>query len=173
MKNKWFEVFENVMIWGVILTVIGASGWGFGSFLESYREASIVDDFERNLTIHRIEYTVYDILEIITLMENEPRDPFAENGEAVGLLQMKPVAVDEVNRLCGTDFSYKDRYDSLKSKQMCIMFLAHELGRYRKRFDRYPSKRELACSWNRMSIFKDVYPKYSNRYNKIIRMYRL
>jgi hypothetical protein len=167
------DTIIELVVFFTVVTIIGAICYSSWEGAESYHQHKVKVEFEEGRKVERIGYTIYDVLEIVTMMENEPRDPHAKNGDAWGLLQMKPIAVDEVNRLCGTNFSHKDRLRGLTSEKMCIMFLAHELGRYRKTFGRYPTKRRLACSWNRMSIFKDVYPQYTERYNKIVRMYKL
>jgi hypothetical protein len=45
-------------------------------------------------------------------------DVIGDNGASVGVLQIKKIYVDEVNRLNGTKFTYYDRYSRVKSVEM-------------------------------------------------------
>lgn len=50
-----------------------------------------------------------------------------DNTDAVGLLQLTPIYVDEVNRLCKSDkFAYNDRYDAQKSIEMFLIYQSHK-----------------------------------------------
>ena len=60
-----------------------------------------------------------------------------DNGRAVGILQIHPITVDDVNRIMGMDeetahpvFTLADRYDVDKSKRMCEVYLLYYLGKY-------------------------------------------
>ena len=44
---------------------------------------------------------------------------------AAGILQIRPIMVREVNRLYDTDYKLVDRYDSIKSVQMFILYQSH------------------------------------------------
>lgn len=45
--------------------------------------------------------------------------------DAVGVLQIRPILVREVNRLYGTNFTYKDRWNRWKSYQMFCLIQNH------------------------------------------------
>ena len=51
---------------------------------------------------------------------------------AVGILQIRPILVDDVNRIINKDyhFKYKDRYDVQKSVEMCANYLMHYHNKY-------------------------------------------
>lgn len=82
-----------------------------------------------------------------------------DGGKAVGLLQIHPIMVREVNRILGKKvYTYNDRYDPEKSIEMFEIYQSHynpdkdlELaarlwnggphhGRYKKKVDRYIEK---------------------------------
>lgn len=176
LLNSASGVF-NFMLPFILLAFICAFAYVFITQCEERRQANRINNkveaFQEDRPVVHVPYSLTEIMGIIILMENEPIDPEATNGSAVGILQMKPIAVDEINRITNNkyNFSYDDRYSVLESKKMCTLFLVHEFSRFRKKMQRWPTRRELACSWNRMSIFKNVYPEYQQRYDKIMRIY--
>ena len=48
-----------------------------------------------------------------------------DNGRAVGVLQIWPCVVEDVNRISGRHYSMEDRLDVDKSKSICIIYLRH------------------------------------------------
>lgn len=63
----------------------------------------------------------------------------------VGPLQIRPILVDDLNRL-GHSFTYADRHDLEKSKAMCRIYLAHYATR--QRIGREPTAQDMARIWN-------------------------
>ena len=49
-----------------------------------------------------------------------------DNGKAVGPLQMWPIMVDECNRLADTAYTYEDRKDRSKCKEMFSLLMQHK-----------------------------------------------
>jgi len=67
----------------------------------------------------------------------------ARNGNAVGVLQIKPIMVREVNRILRKDvYKPEDRLDKQKSIDMAGIFYAYWIPRWPKMSDR-----ELAGRW--------------------------
>ena len=57
-----------------------------------------------------------------------------DNGNAVGILQLHKVYVDDANRILGYDkYSYDDHYDNRKSEEMTIIVLTHCGSIYERR----------------------------------------
>ncbi len=53
-------------------------------------------------------------------------DAIGDNGNAVGILQLHKVYVDDANRIVGyKKYNYNDRYDVRKSEEITLIVLAH------------------------------------------------
>ena len=64
-----------------------------------------------------------------------------DDGEAVGILQIHKIMVDDVNRIVGYDkFGYQDRLNFTRSRQMCRIYLTHYCSDM--------STRDKARCWN-------------------------
>ena len=97
---------------------------------------------------------------IATLMEVESDcnpNAIGDDGKAVGILQIHPITVDDVNRIMDMDdeishpvFTLADRYDVEKSKQMCAIYLTYYLSKYLayKPFTTMSHKEICARLWN-------------------------
>lgn len=48
-----------------------------------------------------------------------------DGGKAVGIAQIHPILVKDINRFAGTKFTLKDRFDPIKSKQMFNLYVEH------------------------------------------------
>ena len=65
----------------------------------------------------------------LALRESEGK-PDAVSGDCVGILQMKPIMVDEVNRIVGYNkYHYEDRLNPKLSLEMCELKLDFSLPR--------------------------------------------
>ena len=67
-----------------------------------------------------------DAINALVMVESGGRKnpPAGDSGRAVGILQMWPIAVDEANRLAGTNrWTYADRHDPAASREMCRVTL--------------------------------------------------
>ena len=49
-----------------------------------------------------------------------------DNGNAVGCLQLWPIMVDECNRLANTSYTYDDRKDRRKCKEMFLLLMSYK-----------------------------------------------
>ena len=69
---------------------------------------------------------------------NQP-DAVGDKGLAVGILQIHPIMVKDVNRILGkTTYTLADRYDPARSRMMCRVYLLHYGG----------TMEEMARKWN-------------------------
>lgn len=48
-----------------------------------------------------------------------------DKGKAVGIAQIHPILVKDVNRFAGTKYTLNDRFDPIKSKQMFTLYTEH------------------------------------------------
>ena len=52
-----------------------------------------------------------------------------DNRKAVGIAQIWEVTVDDVNRIAGTAYTYSDRLDAEKSRQMFVIYTRYYCGK--------------------------------------------
>jgi len=94
--------------------------------------------------------------------------------DAVGILQIRPIMVEEVNRILELqgavgDYTLEDRWNPQKSRRMCTYFLAYQYDRYVKKHGRAPSMRQLASSWNSGGVFKQCTEDYKRKVEERLR----
>jgi len=88
--------------------------------------------------------------------------------DAVGILHIRPIMVEEVNRIlelqgAAGDYTLEDRWNPQKSRRMCTYFLSYQYDQYVKKHGRTPSLKELAMSWNSGGIFKKCTEDYKRK----------
>jgi hypothetical protein len=93
--------------------------------------------------------------------------------DAVGILQIRPIMVKEVNRILemkGADgiFDLNDRWDINKSRRMCTIFLQYQRDRYVKKVGREPTLKQLAMSWQSGGVFKDCSEEYKRKVEGVL-----
>jgi len=86
-------------------------------------------------------------------------DPAAvgDNGLAVGILQVRPIALRDVCRISGQSFTLSDRLSPYKSFQMARIYL----GRYcsEKRLGRKPTWEDFGAAWNSGPAYRTKWHK--------------
>ena len=77
-------------------------------------------------------------------------DPLAigDKGEAVGILQIHKCVVDDVNRVYGTKYSYADRLNAGKSKEICRKYLTYWGKHYERKTGKPATLEILSRIWN-------------------------
>ena len=73
-------------------------------------------------------------------------DAVGDNGAAIGVLQMHPEVIIDVNAIYGTQFTYDDRHDIDKSKAIFVMYVTWYC-RY-ERLGGQPTMRDYALCWH-------------------------
>lgn len=68
-----------------------------------------------------------DLLDAIEWVESKGNfSAIGDNGNAVGAYQIWPIYVKDVNRILGKEvYTLADRYDRIKSRQMCRIYITH------------------------------------------------
>jgi len=94
--------------------------------------------------------------------------------DAVGILQIRPIMVKEVNRILelqGADGNYtlEDRWSAQKSRRMCTYYLHWQVDQYVKKHGRQPTMRQLAMSWNSGGVFKKCTDEYKRKVEERVR----
>ena len=92
----------------------------------------------------------FDSLILAIALVESSLNPLAvgDNGNAVGYLQITPAVVQDVNTFYGSTYSLDDRYDVVKSVNMCKKYLNHWGQVYEKKTGDKPSAEVLAKMWN-------------------------
>jgi len=93
--------------------------------------------------------------------------------DAVGILQIRPIMVKEVNRILelqGADgiYTLEDRWNPQKSRRMCTYYLHYQCSQYVKKHGRKPTMRQLAMSWNSGGIFKACTEDYKREVEGVL-----
>jgi len=94
-----------------------------------------------------LEQTLDPLLEAIIQVETRGKNISGDNGAAAGILQIHKIQVDEVNRILKLEneperFTYQDRWDQEKSKEMFFI-----TTKYWNREDNYEFENVARC-WN-------------------------
>lgn len=71
-----------------------------------------------------------------------------DNGQAVGVLQIHPACVQDVNRITGKAYNIHDRVNPQKSREICAAYLMHYGKRYERRTGKTATAEVYARIWN-------------------------
>jgi hypothetical protein len=83
--------------------------------------SKILSEIEFNKELLRRELIINSIIQI----ESENNN-FARNGDNIGILQIRPIMVYEINRILGyKKYELRDRFDSIKSIEMFKIYTNH------------------------------------------------
>ena len=117
-----------------------------------------------------MHYLLATAIKILLLIEssNLVVPPTGDHGLAVGSLQIHPIMVREVNRICRLQhkplvFTLENRNVRSKSLHMACIFLQYQYKRYLVREGKPPSAALLICSWNSGSIYRNASPSYRKK----------
>lgn len=121
-----------------IILIVLILGFLAGTFLERRRHNKFVRaiDAELDKCLDRISLTTNDLLDAIEWVESKgDADAVGEDGE-IGAYQITKQYVDDVNRIIIDNrwriatFSYKDRSDKVKSREMVKIYIEYWGGMY-------------------------------------------
>lgn len=97
----------------------------------------------------RFEGVIQPLIEALMSIEsNYNPNAVGDGGKAVGILQIHPICVDDVNRIYGTSFEYTDRLDINRSYRICYLYLNHWGKHYEQSTNQLISPYILAQIWN-------------------------
>lgn len=71
-----------------------------------------------------------------------------DSGRAVGVLQIHPECVQDINRFSKVQYNLSDRADERKSVEMCWRYLYHYGNIYKRDTGKEPTAEILARIWN-------------------------
>lgn len=92
---------------------------------------------------------ILSILPTLCTVESN-NDPLSvgDYGDAIGILQIHKICVDDVNRVYKTTYTHEDMFDEELSKEVFILYLTYGAVVYKNKFNRYPNEEELVRMWN-------------------------
>lgn len=103
-----------------------------------------------------------------------PSHAVGDNGASIGAYQIQKAVIDDCNRVYKQyTFTYNDRYDIQKSKQICYLYLSYWGNHYKKKTGKEPTAETLARIWNGgpNGYKKQSTIKYWNKVKKLIYEY--
>ena len=96
-----------------------------------------------------MESLIAVLISALIAVESDGRaDAIGDEGRAVGLLQITPVCVQDINHFAQTEYTLEDRADERKSLEMCWRYLYHYGNKYRRATGNEPTQEVLARIWN-------------------------
>ncbi len=75
-------------------------------------------------------------------------DAVGDNGKAVGILQIHPIVVEDVNRIYQTKYTPADRLNKAKSMNICRLYLKYYGTRYQLKTGKKATLETLCRIWN-------------------------
>jgi hypothetical protein len=98
---------------------------------------------------------IHTLISILCVVEsNSDPNAIGDNGSAVGILQIHPSYVHEVNRLSGFErFTLDDRYDPVKSRRMVSFMMLGQAERYRAKNNGFYPSMELLARWHNGGVY--------------------
>ncbi len=94
-------------------------------------------------------------------------DPNAVVGDQVGILQIRPICIDQANKLVGSEkYTLDDRFDVEKSKEICTLILSWQLDIHGRTVKSMPRYYKLAACWKYGSVAN--VPRKTCKYQKKI-----
>lgn len=93
--------------------------------------------------------TIMLLIPLLCRVESN-NDPFAigDDGDALGILQIHRIVIEDVNHIYNMDFNPTDRTYEGKSQLICLLYLAYYGRKYYLDTGREPTKEVLARIWN-------------------------
>lgn len=96
-----------------------------------------------------METIIAMLISALMIVESDGRaEAIGDSGRAVGILQITPVCVQDINRFSKVQYNLSDRADERKSVEMCWRYLYHYGNIYKRDTGKEPTAEILARIWN-------------------------
>jgi len=86
------------------------------------------------------------VIPALIAVESTNRTDAKGRNDELGILQIKPRVVEDVNRFAGTRYAYDDRRNEKLSRDICRLYLEHYCNR--ERLKRDPDPHDYALVWH-------------------------
>lgn len=96
-----------------------------------------------------METIIAMLISALIIVESDGRaNAIGDSGRAVGVLQIHPECVQDINRFAKTHYTLSDRANERKSVEMCWRYLYHYGNKYKRDTGLEPTAEILARIWN-------------------------
>lgn len=79
--------------------------------------------------------------------KNNPME-IGDNGKAFGIAQIHKIAVDDVNRMYGTNYTHYDAFDERCAEEIFHLYITAGIERFTRIYKRPPTEGEVVRMWN-------------------------
>lgn len=114
-----------------------------------------------------------EIREVLKEVEtNCNPDKIGDNGTAFGILQIRPLAIEDVNQKYGTHYTHQDAFDVICAEEIFELYLTIWGDKLEKREGREATVEDIVRIWNggprgyRLKSTKEYFLKYLKFKNK-------
>jgi hypothetical protein len=108
---------------------------------------------------------IQEIREVLKLVESQGNEKIVgDNSTAFGILQIRPIAIREVNRNYKTHYHHYQMFTEKYSDEVFNLVMLRGVELYLKKYNRYPSEQDIVRMWN-----GGIYNGYRN--NKTLKYY--
>lgn len=108
---------------------------------------------------------IYQIREVLKIVESQGNEKaIGDNGSAFGILQIRPIAIREVNWGYNTHYKHYEMFNEELSDEVFNLVMLRGVELYLKEHHRYPSEQDIVRMWN-----GGIYSGYRN--NKTLKYY--
>lgn len=133
MKHKTSILIASILFGAAVLGFIKAKVIKTGPQVPLNDTSATTGQPETKLgaSESNLEPTIEDLLDAIEMVESGGDcNAVGDNGEAVGPYQIHKIYVDDVRRITGIGFTYDDRWDREKSRNMTRLYTFYWWGYY-------------------------------------------
>jgi len=93
------------------------------------------------------------LISVIMMIETgghpDPLNAVGDNGRSIGCMQIQMCVIEDVNRVYKRhNYVAKDRYDKVKSQEICYLYLLHWGNHYENKTGKKATSQVLARIWN-------------------------
>lgn len=107
---------------------------------------------------------------LIQVESSGKADAIGDGGNAVGILQIWPAVIEDVNRVYKVKYTLSERKNPVLSKQICRLYLKHYGKYYTKKTGKTPTNQVLARIWNGgpAGYKKEATVEYWNKVKRVL-----
>jgi hypothetical protein len=107
--------------------------------------------------------TIYHVIKHVETNDNS--DAIGDNGKAYGVVQIHKIAVLDVNRIYGTNYSHSDAFDRTCAEEIFMLYINAGIKRFTLTRNRSPTEMDIVRMWNG-GLYKGYLYKSTMKYYK-------
>ena len=99
------------------------------------------------LTVSNIH--MISIRETLKKLESNCNTKAIDNSKSsFGVLQIKNIVIDDVNRIYGTNYKHKDSFNEKKSNEIFCYYIEKGVSKFKKTHNKNPLEQDIVRMWN-------------------------